>query len=112
QPMTKMPSTYTFGDIEMNQMKGEVRKAQELISLTALEYQLLLLFVEHPNQILSKETIIEHVWGDYFQGIDNKLMVHIYHLRQKIEQNPSRPQYILTQRGLGYKLAINDDHLN
>lgn len=99
---TKTP-VVTFGDIEMNQKQGEVKKAGEIISLTALEYQLLLFFIQHPNQILSKETITERVWGERFEGNDNALMVHIHHLRQKIETDPSKPAYILTQRGLGYK---------
>lgn len=100
--------TYKFGMIEINPTKGEVKKDDRQITLTALEYQLLLFFVQHPNQILSKETIIEHIWDDYFEGIDNTLMVHIHHLRQKIEDNPSRPQYILTQRGLGYKFTVGE----
>lgn len=100
---TKAQSIISFGDIKIDQTRGEVTKASEMISLTALEYQLLLLFVDHPNQILSKETIIEKVWGNSFDGNDNALMVHIHHLRQKIETNPSKPTHILTQRGLGYK---------
>lgn len=96
---------HKFGKIEVDPLKVEVRKADEVVMLTALEYQLLQLFIRHPNQILSKETIIEHIWGDYFEGIDNTLMVHIHHLRHKIEEHPSKPQHILTQRGLGYKFV-------
>ncbi len=103
QPMR----TIAFGEIEVNQTSGEVKKAGELITLTALEYQLLLMFMRHPNQILSKETLIENIWGDYFEGNDNALMVHIHHLRQKIESDPAKPKYILTQRGLGYKFNPN-----
>lgn len=93
----------SFGDVEIDQVKGEVTKSDKIISLTALEYQLLLFFVDHPNQILSKETLTEKVWGSSFDGNDNALMVHIHHLRQKIETNPAKPVHILTQRGLGYK---------
>ena len=99
QPMTVL----TFGDIEIDQLQGIVKKAGKMVSLTALEYQLLLFFVRHPNQILSKETLTEKVWGDRLYGNDNALMVHIHHLRQKIEIDPSKPAHILTQRGLGYK---------
>lgn len=93
----------SFGDVEIDQVKGEVTKSDKIISLTALEYLLLLFFVDHPNQILSKETLTEKVWGSSFDGNDNALMVHIHHLRQKIETNPAKPVHILTQRGLGYK---------
>lgn len=100
---TKVQSLISFGDIEIDQTQGEVTKAGEMVSLTALEYQLLLFFVDHPNQILSKVTLTEKVWGNSFDGNDNALMVHIHHLRQKIETKPSKPTHILTQRGLGYK---------
>lgn len=97
------PETLAFGEIEILPIKGEVKKAGKLIPLTALEYQLLLFFTHHPQQILSKETITENIWGNNFDGNDNALMVHIHHLRQKIENDPANPKHILTQRGLGYK---------
>lgn len=93
----------TFGEITIDQVRGEVKKAGEIITLTALEYQLLLFFTRHPHQILSKATITENVWGSDFNGNDNALMVHIHHLRQKLEKDSSNPRHILTQRGLGYK---------
>ena len=93
----------SFGDISIYPEQAEVTKDSEVVTLTALEYQLLLFFVRHPNQILSKETLTEKVWGNSFEGNDNALMVHIHHLRQKIETDPSKPVHILTQRGLGYK---------
>ncbi len=102
-------SKMTFGEITIDQVKGEVKKAEEIISLTALEYQLLLFFTRHPNQILSKTTITENVWGSDFDGNDNTLMVHIHHLRQKLEKDPSNPKHILTQRGLGYKFNPGED---
>ena len=99
-------SKMTFGEITIDQVKGEVKKAEEIISLTALEYQLLLFFTRHPNQILSKTTITENVWGSDFDGNDNALMVHIHHLRQKLEKDPANPKYFVTQRGLGYKFIL------
>lgn len=93
----------SFGDIAIYPEQAEVTKDSEVVTLTALEYQLLLFFVRHPNQILSKEILTEKVWGNHFEGNDNALMVHIHRLRQKIETNPAKPIHILTQRGLGYK---------
>lgn len=103
------PETLTFGEMEILPIKGEVKKAGKLISLTALEYQLLLFFTRHPQQILSKETITEKIWGNNFDGNDNALMVHIHHLRQKLEKDPANPKHILTQRGLGYKFNPGED---
>ncbi|HHY90339.1 MAG TPA: winged helix-turn-helix domain-containing protein, partial [Clostridiales bacterium] len=76
--------------------------------LTAKEYNLLMYFVENPNQILSKNKILEEVWGDSFEGYDNTLMVHVRHLRRKIEDDPANPKYIVTVKGLGYKLVVGD----
>lgn len=106
--LTKPQSIILFGDIKIDQTRGEVTKASDMLPLTALEYQLLLFFVSHPNQLLSKEMLSKEVWGEYFVENDNALMVHIHHLRQKIETNPSKPKYILTQRGLGYKFSPGD----
>jgi DNA-binding response OmpR family regulator len=94
-----------FGAIEIDESKAEVIKDAHSIRLTAKEYQLLLFLVKHPNQILSKEVILESVWGNGYQAHENALMVHIHHLRQKIEDEPSAPKYLLTQRGLGYKFV-------
>lgn len=74
------------------------------IELTAKETGLMAMFMQHPNQILSKETLFERVWGEDFFGSDNTMMVHIRRLREKIEDDPSKPTYIVTVKGLGYKL--------
>lgn len=74
------------------------------VSLTQKEHGLLALFLRHPNQILTKEQLFEAVWGEDFIGGDNTLMVHIRHLREKIERDPSKPEHLQTIRGLGYRL--------
>ncbi|MCI1696360.1 response regulator transcription factor [Aneurinibacillus aneurinilyticus] len=99
----EMP-VYSFGDIEVDEKRAEVRKSGKLVSLTAKEYQLLLFLARHPNQIFSKSKLYEAVWGEEYFGYDNTIMVHIRHLREKLEDNPSAPVYVLTIRGLGYKL--------
>jgi len=97
-----------FGDVEIDEDKGEVRKKSELVPLTLKEYSLLLYLAYNPNKILSKNQILEKVWGSDFEGYDNTLMVHIRHLRQKLEDDPSNPKYIITVKGLGYKLVVED----
>lgn len=98
----------TFGDIVINKEKGEVKKKEKTIPLTAKEYSLLLYLAENANKILSKNKIMERVWGYGYEGYDNTLMVHISHLRQKLEDDPANPKYIITIKGLGYKLVAED----
>ena len=65
--------------------------------------------MNHPNRILSKETICNEVWGEDFFGYDNTITVHIRRLRKKIEDNPSKPKYLITVIGLGYKLVMKGE---
>lgn len=97
-----------FKDIEIDENKAEVKKSGDVLNLTAKEYQLLLYLVKNPNMILSKNSLIENIWGSEYEGYDNTLMVHIRHLREKIEDDPSRPEYITTFKGLGYKFIKGD----
>ena len=103
--IVKETAGYHYGDLSVNSSSGEVIVRGVKVSLPAQVYQLLLFFCKHPNQLFSKAQLYENVWGEDFLGEDNTIMVHIRKLREKIEADPSRPQYILTVRGLGYKLA-------
>lgn len=90
--------------ITMLLLKSEVYKKNEKIELTANEYKLLRLFMEHPGQVLSPEQILGRIWdceGDYVDG--NTLTVYIRRLRTKIEDDPGKPDRILTVRRMGYK---------
>lgn len=93
-----------FGDIEIDEKKCEVKKSGNDIALTAKEYQLLLYFSKNQNVILSKNRICSEVWDDDYIGYDNTIMVHIRHLREKLEDDPGNPKHIITVKGLGYKL--------
>ena len=84
-----------FKDIEIDENKAEVKKSGDVLNLTAKEYQLLLYLVKNPNMILSKNSLIENIWGSEYEGYDNTLMVHIRHLREKIEDDPSRLNILL-----------------
>ena len=79
------------------------------LEMTAREFGLLLFMAENLNKIISKERLYEKVWGDYGAVCDNTIMVHIRHLREKIEDDPSNPQILLTVKGLGYKLIKRDE---
>lgn len=93
-----------IADIRIDTDSRRVFKSDVEIELTAREYHLLEYLARNAGKIISKERIYEQVWGEAGVGVDNTIMVHIRHLRQKIEENPASPQYILTVKGLGYKL--------
>lgn len=99
----------TFGDVTINEGTGEVIKNDNIVELTAKELKLLIYFINNPNRIISKETICNEVWGEDFFGYDNTITVHVRKLRMKIEDNPSRPKYITTVIGLGYKFVMKGE---
>ncbi len=98
-----------FGDVEINEETGEVCKGGELLDFTAKELKLLMYLINNPNRIISKEMICNEVWGEDFFGYDNTITVHIRRLRKKIEDNPSKPKYITTVIGLGYKFIMKGE---
>lgn len=73
------------------------------IELSTKENSLMNLFIKHPNQVFTKDAIYDHVWGNTIVVDDNTIMVYINRLRKKIEDNPQKPSYILTVRGMGYR---------
>ncbi|MBU5311243.1 response regulator transcription factor [Tissierella carlieri] len=97
-----------FGQISINEGKKEVSKNGQVLSLTAKEYQLLLYLAKYPNHILSKKTLYEAIWEEPYFGDDNTIMVHIRKIREKVEDIPSSPKYLLTIKGLGYKLNTKE----
>lgn len=93
----------TDGNLRLNKLTRTVYKNNNLIEMTAKEFELLLMFMENKGQALSKEYIFNRIWGsDSFSELQT-LTVHIKWLRQKIEDDPKNPQKILTVWGMGYK---------
>ncbi|KAB8130309.1 response regulator transcription factor [Gracilibacillus oryzae] len=105
----QQPTYYEFGDLIIHPLSAEVTLRGEKVMLQAQVYNLLLFFCQHPNQVFSKSQLYEQVWGDQYFGEDNTVMVHIHKLREQIEENPSKPNYIITVRGLGYKFVPDGD---
>ena len=98
-------SQFKLGDLRVNTSEARVWKQGEEVLLTALEYRLLLAFLNHPGQVLTRGQLLENIWdvaGDFVN--DNTLTVYIKRLRDKLEQDPQDPQIIKTVRGVGYKL--------
>ncbi len=80
-----------------------VWKDDQPVELTTIEFDLLHALAEHPGRVLSREQLLERVWGYDFYGEDRVVDVHLGHIRKKIETNPSRPELIVTVRGVGYR---------
>ena len=96
---------YRFSDIEVNIRSNEVRRAGQPVELSAKEFALLAYFVAHPVETLSRDRLLDAVWG--YENYPNTRTVdtHIVHLRQKLEPNPEEPRFILTVHGSGYKFV-------
>jgi DNA-binding response OmpR family regulator len=96
---------YEFGDLVIDQVRWEVRRGEEPIHLTPTEFNLLLMFARNAGRPISHHEILTTVWGETHESNLNLLKVYIRQLRRKIEDDPDRPRLILTQRGIGYRLA-------
>ena len=96
---------YRFSDVEVNVRSNEVRRNGELVDLSSKEFALLSYFISHPVETLSRDRLLDAVWG--YENYPNTRTVdtHIVHLRQKLEPNPEEPRFILTVHGSGYKFV-------
>ena len=99
---------FSLGDRQINLRDAAVTAQGESLSLTATELSLLRKLYENRGHIVTFDALCETVWGDGYYGYENALNVHIRHLREKIEEEPSHPRWLLTVRGLGYKLRKED----
>ena len=96
---------HQFGDIRVDFRRAEVTKGGASMDLSAREFQLLKYFIEHRGATLTREELLNEVWGYNSMPSTRTVDVHVAWLRQKIEPNPRHPQYILTVHGMGYKFA-------
>ncbi|MDO4274352.1 MAG: response regulator transcription factor [Eubacteriales bacterium] len=92
------------GNLCLDKESSHIYKSGEELSLTGREFLLLSYLMENAGKIISKERLYEQVWGEYSSICDNTIMVHIRHIREKIEDIPSNPRQLITIKGLGYKL--------
>jgi two-component system alkaline phosphatase synthesis response regulator PhoP len=96
---------YQFGDVRIDFRRAEVTKAGAALDLSAREFQLLKYFIEHRGATLTREELLNEVWGYHAMPSTRTVDVHVAWLRQKIEPNPRHPQFVLTIHGMGYKFA-------
>jgi two-component system, OmpR family, alkaline phosphatase synthesis response regulator PhoP len=104
-PATVDAEAYRFGAIQVDFRKAEVTRDGTAVAFSAREYQLLRYFIEHRGATISRDELLNHVWGYNAMPNTRTVDVHVAWLRQKIEPNPRHPQYILTAHGLGYKFV-------
>jgi DNA-binding response OmpR family regulator len=97
-------STLRNGEIEIAVSRREVRVRGQEVELTALEFDLLLYFAQHPGHVFSRAQLLDAVWGYSHEGYEHTVTTHINRLRAKLEADPMRPTIILTVRGAGYKM--------
>ncbi len=100
---------FRLGETEINFNSGTVSTPTGALTLTAKEYALLEKLYENRGNIVTGDSLCRAAWGDDLYGYENTLMVHIRRLREKIEPQPSAPRFLLTVRGLGYKLMGADN---
>ena len=96
---------HQFGDVRVDFRRAEVTKSGAPLDLSAREFQLLRYFIEHRGATLTREELLNEVWGYNAMPSTRTVDVHVAWLRQKIEPNSRHPQYILTVHGMGYKFA-------
>jgi len=97
-----------LGDVELMRGQGIVRKDGRELALTKTEFNLLCEFADHPNMVLSRDQLLERVWGYEHLGDSRVVDAHIRRLRMKIEDQPDDPRLVVTVRGLGYRLVTGD----
>lgn len=99
------PVELTLGELAMNLSDYTVTKAGEKLDLTAKEFDILKLLMMNPKKVYTKAQLYSQIWNDVYLGDENAVNVHISRLRNKIEENPREPEYIITVWGIGYKLG-------
>jgi DNA-binding response OmpR family regulator len=101
---TSQPSVLRLGGLEISAIKRQVHIKGVPIEFTALEFDLLLYFAQHPGHVFSRSQLLDAVWGYSHDGYEHTVTTHINRLRAKLERDPLRPELILTVRGAGYKM--------
>jgi DNA-binding response OmpR family regulator len=104
QGKTAAPLATRFGDIEIRREQGIVLKGGDELNLTKTEFRLLCEFADHAGAVLSRDQLLERVWGYEYLGDSRLVDAHVRRLRLKVEDHPDDPKLIVTARGIGYRL--------
>lgn len=102
-------TTFQIGDVEVDLLSRQVRRRGEKVKLTRLEFELLRVLVVNAGRVLTHRYLLQEVWGPHMTAEQHTLRVFISSLRKKLEKDPTRPEFILTDQGVGYRLGHPDD---
>lgn len=105
QPPESDISVLKRGELQIDAIKREVKLAENILTLTAKEFDLLYYFAQNPGKVFNRSQLLDEVWGYSYQGYEHTVNSHINRLRAKIEQDANQPHYILTVWGVGYKFS-------
>ncbi len=97
---------FKLGALTIDTAKRIAWRDDTKLDLTTLEFNLLYLFAQYPERVFTRDELLERVWHNDFTGVDRVVDVHVSNLRQKLEPHPEAPQWLLTVRGVGYKLTV------
>jgi two-component system alkaline phosphatase synthesis response regulator PhoP len=104
-PGAGQAGTFGFADVRVDFRRGEVFRGDQPVPLSALEFKLLTFLIEHRGALLTREELLDRVWGYDATPATRTVDVHVAALRGKLEPNPARPQFILTVHGRGYRFV-------
>ena len=107
EPAVEKGNVLKFGKLEIDLDKFEARKDGKVLELTYREFELLKFLAQNLRQVFSRETLLEKVWGYEYYGDVRTVDVTVRRLREKIEDNQGKPEYIITKRGVGYSFGVN-----
>ena len=99
----EMPEIYRFGEVEVDFTRCELRQAGNTVEITPVEFKLLAAFIRHRGHTLSRDKLLDEVWGQETFVTDRVVDTHITNLRKKIEPKPSEPRFLVSVRGMGYR---------
>jgi len=102
EPVAEVVEGSVYGRLNINLERYEVRKDDKVLDLTLREFELLKFLTQQKGQVFSRETLLEKVWGYEYFGDVRTVDVTVRRLREKLEDDPGKPEYILTKRGVGY----------
>ncbi|MBC8062594.1 MAG: response regulator transcription factor [Clostridiaceae bacterium] len=104
----QVDKTFSFGNIMIDFPKHEVVKATERVELTLKEFELLEILIRHRGRVMTRDFLLDKIWGYEYLGETRTVDVHIRHIRQKIEENDKNPRFIETVRGIGYRFNLGE----
>ena len=103
------PRPIEFGELSIDLERHEVRRGEKLVELTPTEFELLRALAQSPGRVYSRLQLLDMVLGEAYEGYERTIDSHVKNLRKKLEADPERPRYIVTVRGIGYKLGGSAD---